>query len=126
MKILLVDDSRTIRKIQIKVLAQLGLTEVVEANDGAEGLAKVQSDTPDLILLDWNMPNMDGLTFLKTLRGVGSKTPVIMVTTESERSRVVEAVQAGINNYMVKPFTPDALGQKIKETMSKAGLACAC
>jgi two-component system, chemotaxis family, chemotaxis protein CheY len=125
MKILLVDDSRTIRKIQIKVLSQLGLNDVVEANDGVEALAKVQSDTPDLILLDWNMPNMDGLTFLKTLRGSGNKTPVVMVTTEAERTRVIEAVQAGINNYVVKPFTPEALGLKLKETMAKTGLACA-
>ncbi len=126
MKIMLVDDSRTIRKIQIKVLSQLGLNEVVEANDGAEALAKLPADSPDLILLDWNMPNMDGLTCLKTIRASGNKTPVIMVTTEAERTRVIEAVQAGVNNYVVKPFTPESLGLKIKETMTKAGLPCPC
>jgi two-component system, chemotaxis family, chemotaxis protein CheY len=124
MKILLVDDSRTIRKIQIKILAQLGLTDVVEANDGVEALAKISTDKPDLILLDWNMPNMDGLSFLKILRGGGVKTPVIMVATEAERSRILEAVEAGVTNYVVKPFTPKVLGQKVKETMAKAGLAC--
>ena len=75
---------------------------------------------PDLILVDWNMPNMDGLTFVKTFRQANKATPLIMVTTESEKSRVIEAIKAGVNNYVVKPFTPDLLSQRINETIRKA------
>ena len=119
MKILMVDDSRTMRNIQKNVLTQLGHTEVLEASDGKEALKILESEKPDLILLDWNMPNMDGLTFLKTFRATNTQTPVIMVTTEAERSRVVEAIKAGVNNYVIKPFTPDILQQRIQETLGK-------
>ncbi len=120
MKIMLVDDSKTMRNIQKSVLTQLGHTELAEACDGQDALSKVAAFAPDLILLDWNMPNMDGLTFIKTFRQADKSTPVIMVTTESERARVVEAIKAGVNNYVVKPFTPDILSQRITETMDKA------
>lgn len=118
MKILLVDDSRTMRNIQKNVLAQLGYTDILEAADGAEALTKV-ADAPELILLDWNMPNMNGLEFLKKFRESDKSTPVIMVTTEAEKSRVIEAIKAGVNNYVVKPFTPDILSARITETMEK-------
>ncbi|MFI4882899.1 MAG: response regulator, partial [Phycisphaerales bacterium JB064] len=72
---------------------------------------------------DWNMPTMDGLTFLKTFRQSNKVTPVIMVTTESEKARVIEAIKAGVNNYVVKPFTPDLLSQRIQETMAKCSAA---
>jgi len=120
MKILLVDDSKTMRNIQKGILSQMGYTEIEEATDGLDALSKVGGFTPDLILLDWNMPNMDGLTFAKEYRCKGNKTPIIMVTTEAEKARVIEAIKAGVNNYVVKPFTPDILGQRIEETMSKA------
>lgn len=119
MKIMLVDDSRTMRNIQKSVLAQIGHTDIVEASDGVDALSKVQADTPDLILLDWNMPNMDGLSFLKSFRERDRKTPVIMVTTEAEKARVIEAIKAGVNNYVIKPFTPDILSQRIGETVTK-------
>ena len=120
MKILLVDDSKTMRNIQKSILTQLGHTELEEACDGQDALSKLGAFAPDLILLDWNMPNMDGLTFVKEFRKANTTTPVIMVTTESERSRVVEAIKAGVNNYVVKPFTPDVLSQRIGETMGNA------
>ena len=119
MKIMLVDDSKTRRSIQKSVLGQLGYTEIEEACDGQDALSKVGAFEPDLLLVDWNMPNMDGITFVKTYRQTNKTTPIIMVTTESEKTRVIEAIKAGVNNYVVKPFTPDALSQRITETLSK-------
>ncbi len=119
MRVMLIDDSKTMRNIQKSVLGQLGYTEIEEACDGQDALSKIGAFSPELILVDWNMPNMDGLTFVKTLRQTDKTTPMIMVTTEAEKSRVIEAIKAGVNNYVVKPFTPDLLGQRIDETISK-------
>jgi len=123
MKILLVDDSKTMRNIQKGILSQLGYTEVEEACDGLDALDKVKSYGPELLLVDWNMPNMDGLTFVKEYRKDAGKSPIIMVTTEAEKSRVVEAIKAGVNNYVVKPFTPDLLSERIRETLSRCQAA---
>ncbi len=119
MKVMLVDDSKTMRNIQRGILTQLGYTQIEEAVDGQDALDKVDAFSPELILLDWNMPNMDGITFVKQYRGAGKTTPIIMVTTEAEKSRVVEAIKAGVNNYVVKPFTPNVLGERITETLSR-------
>ena len=119
MKILLVDDSKTMRSIQKSVLTQLGYNEIEEACDGQDALSKVGAFEPDLMLVDWNMPIMDGITFVKTVRQNDKTTPIIMVTTESEKTRVIEAIKAGVNNYVVKPFTPDSLSQRITETLTK-------
>lgn len=120
MRIMLVDDSRTIRNIEKNVLAQLGYTDILEAGDGIEALNVIATEgMPDLFLLDWNMPNMDGLTLVKKIREMTKTVPIIMVTTEAEKSRVIEAIKAGVNNYVVKPFTPDVLGAKIKQTLEK-------
>jgi two-component system chemotaxis response regulator CheY len=118
-RVLLVDDSKTIRRIERGILEQLGYTEIEEACDGQDALSRVTAFEPTLILLDWNMPNMDGIEFLTAFRQKDATTPVIMVTTESEKSRVIEAVRAGVNNYVVKPFTLDILQQRIKETLDK-------
>jgi two-component system chemotaxis response regulator CheY len=123
MKILLVDDSRTMRNIQKSVIAQLGQHEVEEACDGQDAMSKVGAFKPDLLLVDWNMPNMDGLTFVKKFREQNKTTPIIMVTTEAEKARVIEAIKAGVNNYVVKPFTPDVLSQRIHETVGKVAAA---
>ena len=119
MKVMLIDDSKTMRNIQKSVLKQLGYTEIEEACDGQDALSKIGAFNPDLVLVDWNMPNMDGLTFVKTYRQQDKTTPMMMVTTEAEKARVIEAIKAGVNNYVVKPFTPDLLGQRINETMEK-------
>ncbi len=119
MKVMLVDDSKTMRNIQKGILTQLGYTDLEEACDGLDALSKVGAFQPELLLVDWNMPNMDGLTFVKKYRELGHKTPIIMVTTEAEKARVVEAIKAGVNNYVVKPFTPDLLGERIKETLAR-------
>lgn len=121
MRIMLIDDSKTMRNIQKSVLKQLGYTEVEEACDGQDALSKVAAFNPDLCLVDWNMPVMDGLTFVKTFRAKDKTTPLIMVTTEAEKSRVIEAIKAGVNNYVVKPFTPDLLSERITETLAKVG-----
>ena len=116
MKILLVDDSTTMRRIQKTQLSNLGITDIVEAGDGMEGLEVLGASMPvDFVLLDWNMPKMDGLTMLKELRKDASYAgvKVIMCTSESEKTRVIEALKAGANQYMVKPFTPDVLQEKL-------------
>jgi two-component system chemotaxis response regulator CheY len=123
MRVMLIDDSKTMRNIQKSVLRQLGHTELEEACDGQDALSKIGAFNPELILVDWNMPIMDGLTFVKTYRKVNKTTPMIMVTTEAEKVRVIEAIKAGVNNYVVKPFTPDLLGQRINETMAKLAAA---
>ncbi|MBL0926726.1 MAG: response regulator [Phycisphaerales bacterium] len=123
MKILLIDDSKTMRNIQKGILTQMGHSPIEEAVDGLDAMSKVGSFCPELILVDWNMPNMDGLTFVKQYRAKGHRTPIIMVTTEAEKSRVIEAIKAGVNNYVVKPFTPDILSQRIEETLARVAQA---
>jgi len=118
-RILLVDDSRTIRNIQKNVLKQLGYTDVDEAEDGVQALAKFKEQAPDLMFVDWNMPNMDGITLVRKVREFNQTVPMIMCTTEAEKTRVLEAIKAGVNNYVVKPFTVESLGEKITQTMAK-------
>jgi len=116
MRMLLVDDSVTMRRIQKTQINSLGITDILEAGDGQEALGKLKSNMPiDMVLLDWNMPVMDGMAFLKTVRADATfkDVKVIMCTSESEKSKVVEALKSGANNYIVKPFTPEALKEKI-------------
>ncbi len=120
MEILIVDDSKMMRKIIRTTLENLGYKNIAEAENGKEALDRVLQQTPALILLDWNMPVMDGITFLEEFRTTNKKTPVVMVTTEAEKSRVIQAIKAGVNNYIVKPFTPDAISDIIQKTMSVA------
>lgn len=115
MKFLLVDDSSTMRKIQRRTLEKLGYSEISEAQDGKEALDALAQEVPDLLITDWNMPNMNGLELVKEVRQTNKTLPIIMVTTEAEKSKVVEAIQAGINDYLIKPFTPEALSGKIRK-----------
>ncbi|GIW77240.1 MAG: response regulator [Phycisphaerae bacterium] len=121
MKVLLVDDSKTMRNIEKKVLGTLNVTEFVEAGDGLEALSAIAA-TPggfDLVLIDWNMPNMDGHTLVTRIREKDKTTPLIMCTTEAEKNRVIEAIKAGVNNYIIKPFTPEILLEKVQATLQK-------
>jgi two-component system, chemotaxis family, chemotaxis protein CheY len=115
MKLLLVDDSATMRRIQRTQLGSMGINDVDEAGNGEEALGKLSSAAYDAVLLDWNMPVMDGLTCLKSIRDNGAykNIKVIMCTSESEKAKVMEALKAGANNYIVKPFTPEALKEKL-------------
>lgn len=120
MKILLVDDSKTMRNIQKKVLGTMPGADFAEAGDGIEALGVINSSSKfDLILIDWNMPNMDGHTLVTKIREKDKTTPLIMCTTEAEKQRVVDAIKAGVNNYVVKPFTPETLMDKVKHTLDR-------
>jgi len=121
MNILLVDDSKVMRNIQKKALAALGDVTFAEAGDGVEALAVIAQNPAgfSLVLVDWNMPNMNGLELITKIRATDKKTLLIMVTTEAEKDRVLEALRAGANNYMIKPFTPDALVEKVRGTLAK-------
>ncbi|MGL1903527.1 MAG: response regulator [Fibrobacterales bacterium] len=120
MKILLVDDSSTMRRIQKNTLKSIGFDDVTEAEDGQVALdILIKNPTFELVLLDWNMPNMNGIDCLKNIKSSDTTKhiPVIMVTSESEKSRIIEAIQTGASNYVVKPFQPDTLKEKIQSTM---------
>jgi len=114
-KILLVDDSSTMRRIQKNTLVKIGYSEIDEAEDGEDALKKITAKKYNLVLMDWNMPIMNGLDCLKKVKADDAlkDVPVIMVTSESEKSRIIEAIQAGASNYLVKPFQPDILKDKI-------------
>src|SRR5262245_23407138 len=112
-KVLVADDSGVMRKIIIRSLNSCGITDVVEANDGAEAVAKFKEHSFDLVMTDWNMPNKTGLEVVQEIRAAGSTVPIIMITTEAETSRVRDAIQAGVNDYLAKPFENDLLRQKI-------------
>jgi two-component system, chemotaxis family, chemotaxis protein CheY len=115
-KIMLVDDSRIMRRVQKGILESIGLTNIIEAGDGNDALQKLAENTDiDLVLLDWNMPNLNGLETLKAIKAMPETTniPVIMVTSEADKARVLEAVKAGAVGYIVKPFEAGALEKKV-------------
>ncbi len=120
--ILTVDDSSTIRSIINKTLGELGF-EIEQAEDGQQGLAKLEEISVDLILLDVTMPVMDGPTMLEKLRGAGNKTPVIMLTSESKRSIMTGAIKLGVEDYILKPFKPDELKAKVLKVLKMDGAA---
>lgn len=117
MKILIVDDMSTMRRIIKNALRQLGFSNLDEAEDGQLGLNKVKQGGFDLVISDWNMPNLDGLGMLKAIREDPAlkDTPVLMVTAQASQACVLEAIRAGATNYIVKPFTADTLKGKIEK-----------
>jgi len=121
MRILVVDDSGTMRHIQRKALGDLGCTDVVEAADGELALKAVGAGKFDLILLDWNMPNLSGIEALKRLKTHPDHQaiPVIMVTSEADKSHILEAIQAGAANYLLKPYSLDTLKEKLSPYLAR-------
>jgi len=115
MKILIVDDSPTMRRIVSNNLREIGYTQVTEAEDGEDAMTKLAEDTYDLVITDWNMPNMDGLQLTLAIRRHERlhTLPVLMVTTRGLKQDVIAAMQAGVNGYVVKPFAADVLKEKI-------------
>lgn len=118
-KVLIVDDFATMRKVVRNLLKQVGYEDIVEAEDGVMALKTLKSQKVDVIVSDWNMPNMTGLELLKAVRADAdlAKTPFLMVTAEALQDNVVAAVKAGVSNYIVKPFTAEVLNEKIKKIM---------
>lgn len=118
-KVLIVDDFATMRRILKNILKQLGFKNLLEADDGTTALDVLEKSDIDLIISDWNMPKMTGLELLKTVRTHKrySKTPFLMVTAEAQKQNVIEAVQAGVSNYVVKPFTAEAISDKLKKIL---------
>ena len=120
MKALVVDDSAVMRKVLIGALGRANIDQVDQAADGREAVEAAKATDYGLILMDWNMPNMLGIDAVKAIRELGKTMPIIMVTTEAEKSRVIEALKAGANNYVIKPFEPATIVSKIQEVLGKA------
>ncbi len=115
MKILIADDSGTMRSVLRKILSDLGLKDVVDVADWALSLKAVAANTFDLILLDWNMPNLSGFEALTAIKAnpATKAIPIIMITSEAEKSHILDAIRLGAANYVIKPFTPAILKEKL-------------
>jgi len=124
MKFLIVEDSATMRRIIINALQRIGYTDVVEASDGSDALTKFD-ESIGFVITDWNMPVMSGIDFTRAIRArpFGESVPILMVTTRGAREDIVSAVEAGVNNYILKPFTPTVLKEKIDRLMASVGAA---
>ena len=121
MKVLVADDFATMRKIVRNILKQIGFDDIVEAEDGQAAMQVLRNENIGLVVTDWNMPNMSGLELLQKIR-TNPKTanlPVLMVTAEGLKENVVTAVKAGVNNYVVKPFTAEVLQEKLEQIFKK-------
>ena len=121
MKVLVVDDFSTMRRIVKNLLKQIGFTSIDEAEDGEQAYAKLKDGGYGFVVSDWNMPNLDGLGLLKKVREDSElkELPILMVTAEAEKEKVITAIQAGVNNYVVKPFTGELLREKIDKIFDK-------
>ncbi|RLB44244.1 MAG: response regulator [Deltaproteobacteria bacterium] len=120
-KVLVVDDFATMRRIVKGVLKQLGFKNIIEAEDGTAALNELRKEKVGLIVSDWNMPKMTGLELLKEVRADEElkSIPFIMVTAEGQKENVIEAVKAGVSNYIVKPFTPETLSEKLEKVFQR-------
>lgn len=123
MKILIVDDFSTMRRIIKNLLRDLGFTNTHEADDGSTALPMLKSGDFDFLVTDWNMPGMSGIELLKEIRADAklATIPVLMVTAEAKRDQIIEAAQAGVNGYVVKPFTAQVLKEKIDKIFERVG-----
>lgn len=120
MKVLVVDDFSTMRRIVKNILRQLGFNNILEADDGTTAASLLEREKVDLIISDWNMPNMTGIELLRHVRSTDElkDTPFLMVTAEAQQENIIEAVKAKVSNYIVKPFTADTLNEKIEKIFS--------
>jgi|SRR5581483_1276487 len=120
-KFLVVDDFSTMRRIVKNLLQELGYANIEEADDGATALPMLQAGNFDFLITDWNMPTMPGLALLKAVRADPklAKIPVLMVTAEAKREQIVEAAQAGVSGYIIKPFTAQTLSEKLGKILNK-------
>ena len=123
MKILVIDDFSTMRRIVKNILKQLGFENIEEAEDGVQAYSKLQNGGFGFVVSDWNMPNMDGIELLRKVRSDPAlkDIPFLMVTAEAEKEKVVEAIKSGVNNYIVKPFTAEVLKEKMDKIFEKLG-----
>ncbi len=123
MEILVVDDFSTMRRIVKNQLREIGFSNICEAEDGAAAMQVLKTKHIDFVVTDWNMPNVTGLDLLKQIRADDKlKTiPVLMVTAEAKREQIIEAAQNGVNGYVVKPFTPHTLQEKIEKVFERLG-----
>ncbi len=114
--VLVVDDMMSMRRVIVHVLKSIGFTEIYEAEHGFAALSVLRTKQIGFVVSDWNMPEMDGLTLLKTIRSIDAikSLPVLMLTAEGKKENIIEAVKAGASNYIVKPFTPDTLAKKVE------------
>jgi two-component system chemotaxis response regulator CheY len=121
MKILIVDDFSTMRRIIKNLLRELGFNNTEEADDGLTALPMLKSSSFDLLVTDWNMPGMQGIDLLKEVRADEklSEIPVLMVTAEQKKEQIIEAAQAGVNGYIVKPFTAAILQEKLEKIFER-------
>ena len=121
MRVLIVDDSSTMRRIIGNVVQQLGISkeDFDEAEDGVAAWKLLSTNSYDVVLTDWNMPNMNGLQLVQKIRAEGNHrgVPIIMITTEGGKGEVITALKAGVNNYIVKPFTPQVLKEKLQAVL---------
>jgi len=124
MRFLVVDDFNTMRRIVRNLLKELGFNNVEEAEDGVDALGKLKAGGCDFVISDWNMPNMDGLQLLQTIRADAamSSLPVLMVTAEAKKENIIAAAQAGASGYVVKPFTAATLEEKLGKIFEKLGM----
>ena len=113
--IITVDDSSTMRRIIKNTLQKLGFETILEAGNGVEALEVMSKNKVDMMVTDWNMPEMDGLTFVKAVRAKDEykDLPILMITTEAAKEDILTALRSGVNNYVVKPFTPETLQEKV-------------
>jgi len=120
MHVLVVDDFATMRRIITNVLRQLGYEHIMEAEDGTKALQILETEKVDFVITDWNMPQMSGLDLLKAIRASEDKKhiPVLMVTAEAMQENIIKAAQAGVNNYIIKPFDAKTLSDKINKIFS--------
>ena len=117
MKVMIVDDFATMRRILRNILKQIGFKNIIEADDGKHALKELKKEKVDLIMCDWNMPEMPGIELLKNVRSDDElkEIPFVMVTAEAQKDNILEAVKSGVSNYVVKPFTAETITEKLSK-----------